>query len=112
MCGPPLCAVSRFDPTGWLVFEARSVQVASFKSHGCSSVVDDLVCRLDVSPVFVLFACMQKDSETEGETTDAQGRRVTSSFEASASTTLFLSHWHIVVLMRKTFFINENVSFW
>lgn len=104
--------VSRLDPIGWLVFEARSVQLASFKSHGCSSVIDDLVCRLDVSPVFILCTCMQKDSETEGDTTDAQGRRVTSSFEASASIRLFMSHWHIVVLMWKTFFINENVSFW
>lgn len=95
------------------VFKARSVQLASFKSHSCSSAADDFVRRLDVILVLILFTRVQEDSETEGETADAQGHRVTSSFDASASVRFFMPHWHLwhlVVLMWKTFSINANVS--
>lgn len=114
MWSSSLCGTreSRFEPIGWLVFKARSVQLASFKNQGCSSAVDDFIRRLDVIPVFILFTCVQKVSETEGETTGAQGHRVMASFDASTSIRLFMSHWHLVVLMWKTFSINENVSFW
>lgn len=50
---------------------------------------------LDVILVLILFTRVQEDSETEGETADAQGHRVTSSFDASASVRFFMPHWHL-----------------